>query len=239
MDAEAAALGRSMSERTQGVGKSLIRRIGALVAVLVLLAGCSGKESGEADKPSRTTESGRRDAGTGPRDRERGLHLRLPDGRQLPGAVRLLRRQGGPRVQGRLERDPQHRAGVHAARTRRSRRRTRTPPTRRSAPTCVPNRWCSPSRRSSRTGTTRCSSSTATPTTSPTSAAAPPATAAASTCWPGRTGRATSPRASTRSFAPTPTWPSCCTARSCSGRPNSTTSRRSRPATRSRRCRCF
>ena len=30
----------------------MIRRIGALVAVLVMLAGCSGKESGEADKPS-------------------------------------------------------------------------------------------------------------------------------------------------------------------------------------------
>ena len=55
---------------------------------------------------------------TGPRHRERGLHLRLPDGRQLPDPVLLLRRLAQPGVQGRLEPGAQHRPGLHTRRHR-------------------------------------------------------------------------------------------------------------------------
>jgi hypothetical protein len=54
----------------------------------------------------------------------------------------------------------------------------------------------------------------------------------------GPIGKATNPKASTRSSAPTPSWRWFCTAHSCWGRPISTASRRSRPVTRFSRCRC-
>ena len=106
---------RSLDERAhRGAGKALIRRIGIVVAILALIAGCSTKGSEETPKRVTAAESGGRDARAGPRDRQRGLHLRLSDGRQLPRAVFVLRQQGGPGVQGRLERNPQHRTGLHA-----------------------------------------------------------------------------------------------------------------------------
>ena len=224
----------------RSAGEEVMRRIGVLiVAVTAVLAGVQRQGvRGRRTTSSPPPTSGRRHARAGPRDRERGLHLRLPDGRQLPGAVRLLRQQAGSRVQGRLERDPQHRTGVHTrgqgdpdaelghpvlGRRRRPARRTAGAdgPADRAGPlllAAVRRRLHlqlrlrrQPDHRQRRRQV--------------------PAGRA-------RTGRATNPRASTRSSGPTPTWPSCCTAPSCSGRPTSTTSRRSRPATRSRRCRC-
>ena len=92
-----------------------MRRIGAVVQYWRSCAGC-GCQTGieETTTSLAAADRGRRHARAGPRDRERGLHLRLSDRRQLPGPVLVLRRQGRSRVQGRLERDPQHRTGVHA-----------------------------------------------------------------------------------------------------------------------------
>ena len=114
MDAEVGRP-RPLDERTQrSAGKPLIRRVGALFAVLVLLAGCSGKESGEPEKSSPppspaavTPEQARAIA------KEAYIYgFPMVDNYRVQYAYFVNKRD--PRVQGRLERDPQHRKGVHA-----------------------------------------------------------------------------------------------------------------------------
>ena len=145
-----------------------------------------------------------RDRRRGPRHRQGGLHLRLPDGRQLPHPARLFRRHQEPRIQGTLEPAHQHPARLHAGRhgdpdaelghallVRRRGPARRTHRAHRA-------------RRSKRIATSASSSSTGTPTTSTTSAAARPATMAAPFSSPGRAGTARHPRASRRCSAPRP-----------------------------------
>ena len=97
----------------------MIRRLAVALAALALLAGCSTNTNDGQSTPHRGRHHPRpsrprcRHPGAGARHRERGLYLRVPDGRQLPGHVPLFRRQAGSRVQGRVERDPQHRTGLH------------------------------------------------------------------------------------------------------------------------------
>ncbi len=227
---------RPVAERADE-GSREVKRLIALAALVTMVAACSGKESGEAEKPSPAADFGCRHARSGPRDREGGLHLRLPDGRHLPRAIRLFRRQAEPGVQGRLERDPQHRTRLHAA-------GQGDPDAELGHP--LLGRRCGPAHRAA--GAHR-----------PADRAGPlllaPVRRRLHLQFPLRRQphhrqrrrqipsgrpeleRRQSPRASTRSSARTPTWRSCCTARSCSARPTSTTSSRSRRDIRSRRCR--
>ena len=127
-----------------------------------------------------------------PRHRQGGLHLRLPDGGQLPHPARLLREP----------RNPEYKAPWNQLRNI---PRVFTPEDKavpdaqlghalfhRSAWICAPNPSCSRCRRSKRIATSASSSSTSTRTTSTTSAAAPPATTAAASLiagpgWKGET----------------------------------------------------
>jgi len=52
MDAEAAALGRHFSERTEALEKALIQRFSVILAIVALLAACSTKGSQETPKSS-------------------------------------------------------------------------------------------------------------------------------------------------------------------------------------------
>ena len=68
-----------------------------IVAVVLLLmaslSGCSKTDSSSTPNAGVT-------AGAGPRNRQGGLYLRLPDGRQLPHSVLLLRGQEHPEYKG-------------------------------------------------------------------------------------------------------------------------------------------
>ena len=130
-----------------------------------------------------------------PRHRQGSLHLRLPDGGQLPHPARLLRRHQESRIQGTLEPAHQHPAGLHAGRHGDPDAQLGYALLDASAWTCAPNRSCSPCRRSKRIAISASSSSIATPSTSTTSAAARPATMAAASSSPGRAGKARHPRA--------------------------------------------
>jgi hypothetical protein len=108
------------------------------------------------------------------------LYLRLSYGRQLPGAVLVLRRPEQPRLQGALQRCSTSRVSLRQ-KTRRSRPPTRIRRTPGSASISVPNPLSSPSRPSRRNGTGACSSSISIPTILTILAAARPATTVAAT----------------------------------------------------------